>query len=139
MEASDQGDELVSYRQQLVEAHRSASDAYDKALMTLSGGALVLSISFVRYIAPSPKAGTRWLLAVAWTLLALSVAAILTSMLTSQWALVKTIDQVDQGKIRGEPPGGPAAKITRCLNVSAAALFVVGVIFLALFAVCNVA
>jgi hypothetical protein len=59
--------ELAAYREWLVKTDHSASEAYDKAVMTLSGGALAISISFVREIAPSPLEGTMyWLCSGGW-------------------------------------------------------------------------
>lgn len=63
-----------AHRQLLVEAHRKASEAYDKAVMSLAGGALAISITFVHEVAPKPS-HKHWL-AVSWGLLALSLSGL---------------------------------------------------------------
>ena len=131
-------DPLKDYRAFLMNAAQKESAAYDQAVMTLSGGALGISITFIHDIAPAPKAGTIWLLGIAWCFLALSIAAILISKLTSQWALQKAIRQVDDGTIGQQRPGARFAVWTRSLNVTAGMAFLLGVIFLAWFTVTNV-
>lgn len=131
-------DPLKDYRAFLMAAAQKESAAYDKAVMTLSGGALGISITFIHDIAPTPKAGTIWLLGIAWCSLALSIAAILISKLTSQWALRKAIKQVDAGTIGQQRPGAAFSAWTASLNVGAGMAFLLGVIFLASFTVTNV-
>src|SRR3990170_935291 len=76
---------MKAYRDWLVQADQKTLEAYDKAVMTLSGGALAISLTFVNDVIPSPIAGTVKLLIAAWVSLALSIAAILISKLTSHW------------------------------------------------------
>lgn len=130
-------DPLKDYRTFLMTAAQKESAAYDQAVMTLSGGALGISITFIHDIAPAPKAGTIWLLGIAWCLLALSIAAILISKLTSQWALRRAIRQVDEGTIGRQRPGARFSAWTASLNVAAGTAFLLGVIFLASFTVTN--
>ena len=125
------------YRKFLVQADHKASEAYDKAVMTLSGGTLAISLTFIKDVVPTPQAGTTWLLFAAWEFLALSITAILASMLTSQWALRKAIDQVDRDEIRRRTPGGWFTWITSGLSIIAGLAFVLGVVFLARFAISN--
>jgi hypothetical protein len=94
--------ELRAYRDWLVQADHKASEAYDKAVMTLSGGALAISITFIHDIAPSPLATTIYRLIFAWGAFGLSITAILISQLTSCWALRN-----------GSGPGGRWFKSTR--------------------------
>ena len=131
-------DPLKEYRAFLMNAAQKESAAYDQAVMTLSGGALGISITFLHDIAPAPKAGTVWLLGIAWCFLALSIAAILISKLTSQWALRKAIEQVGAGTITQQRPGARFSVWTRSLNITAGMAFLLGVIFLAWFTVTNV-
>lgn len=128
---------LQAYRNWLVESDRASSDAYDKAVMTLSGGALAISLTFVKDVVKTPQPETVDLLAYAWSCLAVSIVAILISMLTSQWALRRAIQQVDQGKIYQQKPGSWLAIITMILSTSAGAAFVGGIFFLARFSIQN--
>ena len=130
--------ELQSYREWLVQTGYRVSETYDKSVMTLSGGALAISLTFIHEIVTTPKLGTVKFLAVGWTLLTLSVVAILSSMLTSQWALNKAIEQVDKKKIFDERPGKGSAWITAGLNIVALITFILGVAALAYFSIVNI-
>ena len=55
-------------RKDLVKAEQSMYERFDKAILTLSAGALGISITFINQIAPTPKPNTRgWILS-AWLL-----------------------------------------------------------------------
>src|SRR5437867_6026295 len=68
-------------RNRLVASHKDASDAYDRALMTLSAGALGLSVGFVKDIAKNPE--SKWLILTGWVLLGLALACVVTSFALS--------------------------------------------------------
>jgi len=129
--------DLIAYREWLVKADYEASEAYDKAVMTLSGGALAVSITFIHDIAPSPRSETLCFLAAAWSCFGLSISSILISKLTSQWALREAIRQVDEGTINKQPPGARFSVLTKFLNVFAGLAFLLGVGALACFAITN--
>jgi hypothetical protein len=117
------------YRQRLVEAHQKSSEAYDKAVMTMAGGALAISLVFVRDYAPHPA--HKWTLGISWSLLGLSLLLILVSFLASKEEIRDLIKAMD----KQEPPGG--MWVTRILNFAAGASFIVGVGFLVTFALVN--
>jgi hypothetical protein len=122
-----------AYRQSLVAAHQKSSEAYDKAVMTLAGGALAISLTFVHQVAPQPT-HKPWL-AVSWALLALSLLLIFGSFLASQQALLRQIKQHDKKPVsRWDVPGW----MTTILNVASGAAFVVGVACLVRFAWFNI-
>lgn len=128
---------LMEYRNQLLKAAHSSSEAYDKAVVTLSGGALALSLAFMKDIVREPRADTKYLLVAAWISFAVSIALILLSLLTSKWALNKAVQQVDSGKIYNQRAGGKFSAITEALNVLAGLGFLSGVGFLASFVLTN--
>jgi hypothetical protein len=130
-------EEMLKYRDALAAAGQEASTAYDKAIMALSGGALGLSITFMKDIVHSPGAVSLCRLETSWSCLTASLAFILISMLSSQSALRKAIRQVDKESVPGERPGGGFAVVTTWLNGLSAVAFVVGVAFLAWFAIAN--
>jgi hypothetical protein len=66
--------DLAEWRQWLAEKHHAASQDYDKAVMTLAGGALGLSLAFVKDIAPDPE--DTWALVGAWALFAASLRGV---------------------------------------------------------------
>ena len=130
---------MSTYRDQIVQAYVDEAKAYDKAVMTLAGGTLAISLTFIKDVIKEPRAGTVTLLACAWAALGYCIVAILASQLTSQWALLNTIKQIDKGQTTQlqSNPGGWLAMLTLGLNVTAALGFILGVIFLACFAIGN--
>jgi hypothetical protein len=98
------------------EAYQKQSAAYDKAVLSLSGGALGLSITFIRQIVHGTPSGIL-LLELAWGGFALSILAIFVSMLTSQWALQKAVCQTDEDNTKpqrighGALPSQPASTL----------------------------
>ena len=129
--------EMSMYREWLVQADHKASEAYDNAVMPLSGGALAISLTFIKEVVSKPKSGTLGSWAAGWACLAASVVAIPVSKLTSQWALRTAIRQVDEGQIRREHPGAAFGWATHVLNIVAAVTFFSGVSFLGWFAISN--
>jgi uncharacterized membrane protein YjfL (UPF0719 family) len=121
------------HRDWLVRTHHTASRDFDKAVMTLAGGALGISVAFIHDVAPHPH--KRGLLAVAWGLLALSLLLILISFLTSQRTLLNEIDAVDNRQ--SSPVPDRAGSMTDYLNWSSAAAFILGVVFVVAFALYN--
>ena len=121
------------YRNMLVEKSYAASQDFDKLTVTLSGGALALSLTFIHDIAPHPR--QLWLAGTAWFLLALSLVFIFFSLFMSQKAIRDMIDQLDAGTDPGRL--GPAATWTVGLNIASAATLVLGLVFLAAFALIN--
>jgi hypothetical protein len=128
----------AAYRQWLVTAEHDASRDFDRAVMTLAGGALGLSVTFIHEIVARPVPCSVVWLGLAWGCLALSLLAILVSILTSQHALRLAIKQVDDQTVhRVHRPGGWLSGVTEGLNVTAALALVLGLMFLVVFALLN--
>lgn len=136
-QSRDLFDPMLEYRNWLVAAGHKSSEAYDKALMTLAGGALGLSLTFIKDIVKSTQPTSLWTLMTAWGCLTLSLATILISMLSSQWAIRKAIHQVDDASFPGVIPGGGFAVATDVLNVVAGLAFLVGIALLVWFSISN--
>lgn len=130
-------EELIKYRDWLVQADHQASLNYDKAVMALSGGALGVSVTFLKDIVPAPILSTKPLLYVSWIAFAVSLAAILISYPFSMASLRNTVRQVDDGSIYTKPIGGFATNFTEFLRVLAAIGFLVGVAGFVWFALVN--
>jgi uncharacterized BrkB/YihY/UPF0761 family membrane protein len=120
----------TKHREWLVSAYENATQSFDKAIMTLAGGALGISIAFIHDVAPKPE--HKWILGVAWTLFALSLLLILASFLMSQHAILDMMRQIDE-----DVEKVARGKATDRLNRGSASAFVLGVIFLVIFAVYN--
>jgi hypothetical protein len=123
----------LSYRDRLLNAHHAASQDFDKALMTLAGGALGISLAFIHDVAPHPH--HRGWLEVSWGSLSFSLLLILVSFLTSQSALLGTISRHEKGVANPHRHG--FARATLGLNWFSAMSFVVGVACLVGFALYN--
>lgn len=128
---------LNEYRKMLESYAFEAANAYDKAIMSLSGGALGVSFAFVKNIVTKPAPDTVIWLWYAWISLGVSLASIIVSMLFSQKAIRTAITQVDDGTIYSVQPGGCSSYFTTFLTWLSGICFVVGVVFLAYFAKIN--
>jgi uncharacterized BrkB/YihY/UPF0761 family membrane protein len=116
-------------RKRLTDLHEKATDAFDRSVMTLAGGALGISLAFVHDVAPKPR--HVWVMGVSWLLFALSLLLILVSFLTSERAVVSMVDKYDRSE---EIERG---KWTDYLNWGAAAALIIGVVLLVIFAWLN--
>jgi len=117
-------------RKRLTDLHEKATDSFDRAVMTLSGGALGISLAFIHDVAPHPH--HKWVLGVGWIMFAASLLLILLSFLTSERAIVGMVARLDRAE--AEIPRG---KWTDYLNWASASAFILGVVFLVLFAWLN--
>ena len=139
-------DDYIAERNRLVEGELQSAYNFDKYLITLASGALVLSVTFLEKIAPQPKCLGE--LCVSWGALALSLFLVLAALLSSQCAFGRQRDILDNRYSRSletesdqttaeynEPNRWASATLT--LTLLSALAFVVGVAVLAHFSVLN--
>ena len=130
----EENHELGRYRETLVQGRDDAQASFDKAIMTLSGGALGLALGFVRAGATPSWAPVLW---VAWACFAGSLLSTLFSFRSSFRSFDSALEQLgstlDRERIYSETVGGQAARLTARLNTAALSLFLVGVLALAVF------
>jgi hypothetical protein len=121
---------LADYRGLLTKTAQEAQTAFDKTLLTLSGGALGLSFVFTKDVVGPQNIVHHAFLLWAWICWGLSSTAILLSFFTSQQALRRAIQQLDAGALTScekmETPGGWFDTITGALNFSGLMLFLCG-------------
>jgi hypothetical protein len=130
-------DLILGYRATLLELRREAQNNYDRYLLSLSGGALGLSIAFIKDIVrTNPALGVTFAL-VAWGLWTLSLLAVLASFFTSKQALDLAIRQVDNEPRSDSRLGGKFDKATAVLNLIAGLSFLVGTGFFVYFVSLN--
>jgi hypothetical protein len=134
--------EYLDERKILIELESRSAQGFDTAVISLSGGALALSISFINQIAGRvPR--FKWLLIVAWSSLVFSLIAMTVSHLTSQKAMRKQREIIDQeqddeGTETGEGVNETAySGMTDFLNYAALATLLIGLGSLAAFAFLN--
>ena len=107
--------------------------SYDKATMALSGGALGVSMTFLKDVVVKQCIQGGGFLLAAWICWGLSVTCTLFSFYTSVQALRRAIQQTDDRTIYVHLAGGSFNQATKTLNVSAGALFMFGVVSIVLF------
>ena len=146
--------EAQQYRALLVQTWQKTQDDIDKAILSLSGGALGVSFVFLKDIvgpAGTHKSGFLFAAWIAWTI---SCALTLLSFLTSRRAFAKQIKILDDeiaGIVAQPSPGSgrlrragrwcvSAAGLNFCtsaFNSFAATLFVIGAILMIIFTAYN--
>src|SRR5438309_1680590 len=124
--------QIAKYREALLALEQKMQADYDKAVMTLSGGALGVSFAFLKDVLGHRElVSPIWLLA-AWICWGLSVTCTLGSFWTSALALRKAVRQTDEREIYIQQPGGKFDWITTVLNAAAGLLFFAGVVSIVL-------
>lgn len=129
-----ENESLQEYRKSLIEIVPKLNENYNKLIVTLSGGALGLSIVFLKDIIAQDLVQQCNLIIVSWVLLIFSLTSVLGSLLFGIKAHKKAIAQVDRNLIYSETPGGIYTKITDGLHYSGTLFLVIGLILLFLFA-----
>jgi len=125
-------------RKLLVSAERESAQQFDKSILTLSAGALALSITFIDKVVPHPKESSIFFLVSAWALFCLSLLITLVSFLTSQAACRTQRDILDDdmsGKENGKV--NKPALWTNRLNYLSIGSFIFGITALVIFCASN--
>ena len=126
--------ELLDYRADLIKGRQKAQEQFDKAVLTLSGGALGISFAFVDNFIPKEAIVQHSnLLIDAWICWGISIMGALLAFYLSPIAFNKAIKQVDEDKIYDSHPGGIPDKITGACNFLSSVLFLIGVVFIICF------
>ena len=125
------------YRNGLIAAEQKSQDDYDKTIVSLSGGALGISILFIENIIGNKEPELIWTVITAWSLWAASLGSVVVSYFLSRVALRKAIHQTDEGDF-SDGVGGWASKATQVTNVLSGLLFIAGIVFLIIFASSNI-
>jgi len=131
---------FYSQREKALDSLADAYKSYDQALITLSAGALGVSVSFVKDFVPKPLPYTSTFLCLSWVGFGLSLVLILASFRSSQEAIDRNIELQDESFRRhGQPVDGenPALERTKFYNKWSFRAFMAGVAFLVLFSILN--
>jgi len=128
---------LQEYRTLLINLEQKSQEDYDKAILTLSGGALGVTFAFIKNIVGESSIQHSCLLYLAWIAWTVSLSTTLISFYCSRKALRNTTIQLDKGEIYSGTPGSCFDKITSFLNFSSGLLFIVGVILAVIFVAFN--
>ena len=139
-------------RDRLDRGYTDSMNQYDKLVPWASGGALVLSVTFIEKFGQNASPNTGWLLGTSWVLLGLSLLSSLLSQYAStrmySWRL-RELEHVQQPlESRAESWAGEARRFDRLAGLwgtatkwltflSGVVLLVGGLMFLARFAYLN--
>lgn len=125
--------DLTEYRQSLVAAEQTMQGEYDKGVLTLSGGALGISLVFLKdVVGPKPLKEPGFLLA-SWIVWGLSIGFVLASYFTSTKALRRAVADVDHKTIFKTLAHSGWATATKALNALGGLSFFIGIILLVAF------
>jgi hypothetical protein len=157
-----QNDAFQQYRKERHAAHIASrhnlddlafktSERYDQWVLTLAGGALAISLTFIEKIAPEPKAYSWILLGLSWFLFIVAIVAGFAAIFYSREAIYREIEICDEyyktfretatvDKLEGDSP--PALtnrfnKILERLNTASLSCLGLGTLFMCLFALVN--
>jgi len=128
---------LLEYRKVLVAADQKGQEEFDKAVLSLSGGALGVSLVFLKDVIGSDPIQYPYLMMLAWACWAFSTLAVLSSYHMSNLTVREGIAQIDRDEAYSGPIGGRYAAWTQRLNMVGAGLFFAGVLLITVFASIN--
>jgi hypothetical protein len=145
----------VARRSNLDDLAFKTSERYDQWVLTLSGGALALSLTFLEKIAPEPAPYTLYFLGFSWLAYIVAVLAGFCAIDMSRKAIYRQLEIGDdiyeqfRKTTTEEKPEGDSltaeknenrpAKKVGCLNIVSLTFLVVGTILLCAFAIANLA
>ena len=130
---------FLSERRFLARAANESAVQYAKAIMTLAAGALVLSVTLLKDLAPDPSPQAVAQLKAAWVFFAGSLGMIVASFLLAQFAQLRQITVAQIWFVPELPVVGDSSTDntfvgwTRALSISSAVALALGIAFLVLF------
>ena len=119
-------------RKEYIESYYHSQDQFDKAVLTLSGGAIGVSFAFMNDVVGDDPHHIMWIL-LAWTAWSLSIIFIFISFYVGAQAFRQEIKNLDEGKVGGSR----WSTAVGWLNPLAGIMFVLGVLFLGFFVALN--
>lgn len=132
-------DGMKEYRKQCLDLSFKAQEDYDKGVMTLSGGGLGISLTFIDKFIQLKTGACVNLLFTSWIFWILSLCCVLYSYYSANKAMLKTVEQIDSGKDPYEENrGGIFNSLTHLLNICSGVFFVLGIVSVILFVFTNI-
>ena len=132
------------YYQTMLTAHKEACSDWDKSLLTLSSGALSLSIIFIKDIIHTDKSPLfPGILLTAWICLTLCIVCVIFSFISGRIRTNKQIDVfLEHVGIKTNGDGNKDDKkknvcLTEILNWASGFSFIIGLVFLFIFSFTN--
>ncbi|MGR6831371.1 hypothetical protein [Aliivibrio wodanis] len=129
--------EEQEYRNLLISTKHQLTDSYDKLVVTLSGGALALSITFLKDIVNLKDAEYIWMLITAWSGFIFSLAFIFGGILFGIHAYRKALAQFDSDS-DDETVGGIFSSLAVFCSYGAAVSLIIGLMLISIFVFINI-
>ena len=139
-DARERWNAFMEERKTLFQTAKEASDQYSKAILTLAGGSLALSITFIKEIAPSPSERSVVFLGLAWIAYAMSMLGTTTSFLLGEFAYMRQIDLSQAALLETGTPTVTTNRYVpwmKALDIAGLLLFAAGLALTLLFATMN--
>lgn len=105
-----------SYRDELFKRQLSNSEAYDKAILSLSSAGLALSLTFIKFIVPLTKANYLSILKLSWLLFLASVITTVISFLISNKGISTQLKFAEEYYIEAKANALNKFNIYACFN-----------------------
>lgn len=128
----------TEYRNRLLDAEQKIGESCDKTLITLSGGALAISVTFIKEVLGEEDAQFLCVLSFSWSLWAISLTSVLLALYFASHAYRNAIKALDAGTLDLNRPGGVFSLLTNILNAIGGLSFLLGVLFFLIFAYKNI-
>lgn len=127
----------LEHRSQLQAGLSNSYGQFDKSILLLAGGTIIVSLTVIKDVVPLATANYVWLLVSSWIALVLSLLFIVFSFVTSQLSFKKEIKNWDDYCVKGINEAYNKFNIwsyaTTYLNFGSLVTFLVGIILLLLF------
>lgn len=131
-----------SFRDELYKRQLSNSEAYDKAILSLSSAGLAISLTFIKFIVPLEEAVHLAVLKASWVLFLLSVVTTLISFLTGNKGISIQLISAEQYYIEGQAKAfnkfNIYAYLNSSLNYVSGALFLIALTCVVSFVILNI-
>lgn len=125
-------------RQASIELECKQAESFDRWILTLSGGALAITMTFVKEFAPSGGRVDVHYLLIGWASFAASMCSTLLSFLASQRGHQRLRCILDEQFKRGSiDQSNHWGRMTAALNLLSMLLFFVGILCVAVFVLRN--
>jgi len=128
-------------RDELYKRQLSNTEAFDKAVLSLSSAGLAISLTFIKFITPLEFAEYIGLLYASWILFGLSIVTTISSLISSQIGIDVQLKNAEEYYINEKEDflnkKNIAANITSWLNRASALFFVVAIVSVISFVIIN--
>ncbi len=129
----------LKYRDELTKVLLSASESFDRSILSLSSGLLAASLVFIRPTSGTPPNGHVAILAWSWVFLTAAILVTMASFLTTQLAVMRQLQIAESHILKGLPDSpNHLGRFSDRLTWASGALFGIGVILTVWFSILSI-